>query len=92
MSATHLAPHIGLRGRYAFANLITNFHISTIIPEINLKLTDVSGFQRRIRRNKNFSQEWRVKILWNPKMFTIFASTMGSFPLKEILRLREQRF
>lgn len=36
--------------------------------------------------------KWRVKILWNPKMFTIFASTKGSFPLKEILRLREQRF
>lgn len=50
MSATHRAPHIGLRGRYAFANLITNFHISTIIPEINLKLTDVSGFQSWMRR------------------------------------------
>lgn len=26
------------------------------------------------------------------KIFTIFANTKGSFPLKEILRLREQRF
>lgn len=32
---------------------------------------------------------------WNfvmSKIFTIFANTKGSFPLKEILRLREQRF
>lgn len=34
--------------------------------------------------------EWRVKILWNPKMFIIFVSTKGSFPLKEISCQRAQ--
>ena len=31
-----------------------------------------------------------VKILWIPKMFTIFVSTKGSFPLKEISCQRAQ--
>ena len=68
------------------------------IPIVKNYKTFPSGVSDSFYReiiNRNHYKLFMCNLRWNfekCKLFITFASTKGSFPLKEILRLREQRF